>query len=97
MPRLAETIYGAIVENENGKYRLDREKTQEKREEMRRERANEAVPVREWMETERRRVQNGDFIKPVRAMYRSSMAISQSWAKEFKEFWGLPDDFEMKE
>ena len=47
--------------------------------------------------TVKKKIQNGEFIKPVRDMYRSSMAISESWTKEFREFWDLPDDFEMRE
>ena len=76
---------------------MDRKKTQEKRQAIREKRKNESVSVKEWMETERKRIQNGEFIKPVRDMYRSSMAISESWAKEFRDFWNLSDDFQMRE
>jgi hypothetical protein len=97
LPRYAESIYGAVVEKENGRYQVDKEKTGAKRQKMRKQREKEAVPVKEWMEKERKKIQKGAFIKPVRDMYRSSMAISESWAKEFKAFWDLPDDFEMRE
>jgi N-methylhydantoinase B/acetone carboxylase alpha subunit len=97
LPRFAESIYGAIVEKEKGRYRVDRERTEEKRQEMREKRKREAVPVREWMEMEKERIQNGEFIKPIIDMYRSSMSLSESWAKEFRAFWGLPDDFKMGE
>jgi N-methylhydantoinase B/acetone carboxylase alpha subunit len=97
LPGYAESIYGAVIGKENGRYRVYRKETDAKRREIKKRRQREAVPVRSWMETERKRIQNGGFEKPVREMYRSSMAISKIWAKEFREFWGLPDDFELKE
>jgi N-methylhydantoinase B/acetone carboxylase alpha subunit len=97
LPRYAESIYGAHVVKEDGRYRVDQKKTLVKRQKMRERRAQEAVPVKEWMEAERQRIINGEFIKPVRELYRSSMTLSESWAKEFKEFWGLAGDYEMKE
>ena len=97
LPRFVESIYGAVVEKENGKYRVDREKTITNRQEMREQREETAIPVSEWMKKERKKIENGEFVKPVRDMYRSSMTISDKWAKEFREFWDLPDDFEMRE
>jgi N-methylhydantoinase B/acetone carboxylase alpha subunit len=97
MPRYAESIYGAVVEKQNGRCRVDRKKTQEKRQAIREKRKKDSVSVTEWMESERKKIQNREFIKPVREMYRSSMATSQSWAREYRDFWNLPDDFEMCE
>jgi N-methylhydantoinase B/acetone carboxylase alpha subunit len=97
LPNYAESIYGAVVAKDNGRYKVDRKKTQEKRQALREKRKNESVSVKEWMETERKRIQNGEFIKPVRDMYRSSMTISETWAKEFRDFWNLSDDFQMRE
>ena len=61
---------------------------------MRDERAARAVPVREWMKGERQRVLDGDFIEPVKRMYAESLRLSDTWAKEFRSFWDLPDDFD---
>ena len=97
MPKYAESIYGAVVEKQNGRYRVDPKKTQEKRQAIREKRKKESVSVKEWMEAERKKIQNAQFIKPVKEMYRSSMATSASWAREYREFWKLPDDFEMCE
>ena len=97
MPKYAESIYGAVIEKQNGHFGVDRKKTQEKRQAIREKRKKESVSVRQWMESEREKIQKGAFIKPVREMYRSSMATSQSWAGEFRDFWNLPDDFEMRE
>jgi N-methylhydantoinase B/acetone carboxylase alpha subunit len=97
IPKYAESIYGAVVEKQNRKYGVNRKKTQEQRKAIREKRRKESVSVKEWMESERKKIQNGEFIKPVREMYRSSMATSESWAREFKDFWNLPDDFAMCE
>jgi N-methylhydantoinase B/acetone carboxylase alpha subunit len=97
MPKYAQSIYGAVIQKQNGRYAVDRIKTKEKRQAMREKRKKESVSVKEWMESEREKIQNGAFIKPVREMYRSSMATSESWAREFKDFWDLPEDFEMRE
>ena len=97
LPKYAESIYGAVIAKDNERHKVDRKKTQEKRQAIREKRKNESVSVKKWMETERKRIQNGEFIKPVRDMYRSSMAISETWAKEFRDFWNLSDDFQMRE
>ena len=97
MLKYAESIYGAVVEKQNGRYGVDRQKTQEKRQAIREKRQKESVSVKEWMDSEREKIRSAAFIKPVREMYRSSMATSESWAREYKDFWNLPDDFEMCE
>ncbi|MBW2443148.1 MAG: hydantoinase B/oxoprolinase family protein, partial [Deltaproteobacteria bacterium] len=97
MPQYAESIYGAFVEEHNGRYGVDPVKTRERRQTIREKRRKESVPVREWMVSEREKIQSGAFIKPIRAMYRSSMATSERWAREFRDFWNLADDFEMGE
>ena len=37
---------------------------------------------------------HGDMIEPVQRMYAESMRLSERWAREFREFWDLPEDFE---
>jgi hypothetical protein len=34
------------------------------------------------------------MIEPIQVMYAESMRLSQRWAKEFRGFWELPDDFD---
>jgi acetone carboxylase, alpha subunit len=72
----------------------DPEATEARRAQMREERGREAVPVREWMQAERRRVLDGDMIDPVKVMYAESIRLSEAWAREFREFWDLPEDFD---
>jgi acetone carboxylase, alpha subunit len=86
LPRYAASVYG-VVPGDPGA-------TEGRRKEMYEERAERAVPVREWMKSERERVLAGDFIEPVKRMYAESIRLSERWAAEFREFWDLPDDFD---
>ena len=86
LERFAEPVYGVVPG--------DADATERRRDEMRDARAAKAVPVREWMERERRRVLDGDLIEPVQRMYAESMRLSDRFAAEFREFWDLPDDFD---
>jgi hypothetical protein len=86
LPRYAESVYGVVAGDAGA--------TERRREEIREERGRTAVPVREWMKQERERVVNGDFIEPVKRMYAESIRLSERWAREFREFWDLPGDFD---
>ena len=86
LPRFAESLYGVVAGNPQA--------TEARREEMREERAARAVPVREWMATERQRLLDGDLIDPVKRMYAESLRLSDRWGREFREFWDLPEDFD---
>jgi hypothetical protein len=86
LPRFAASLYGVVSGDEQATERL--------RAEMREERGRRAVPVREWMKEERRRVLDAALIEPVQRMYAESMRLSPRWASEFRAFWDLPDDFD---
>jgi hypothetical protein len=86
LPRFASSVYGVIAGDENA--------TAARRTEMKEERGERAVPVREWMESERERILARDMIEPVQRMYAESMRLSERWAREFREFWDLSEDFE---
>jgi N-methylhydantoinase B len=86
LPRYAQSVYGVVAGDEQA--------TAARREEIRAERGAKAVPVREWMKAERGRILARDMIAPVQRMYAESMRLSERWAREFREFWDLPDDFE---
>src|SRR5690606_30572321 len=57
-------------------------------------------PTAEWMERERERLlahldPDGEhFLPTVQEMYAESLRLSPRWAKEFRDFWRLPDDFD---
>ncbi|HEX8066782.1 MAG TPA: hydantoinase B/oxoprolinase family protein [Thermoleophilaceae bacterium] len=86
LPRYAESVYG-VVPGDPGA-------TETRRRDMYEQRAERAVPVREWMKAERERVLAGDFIEPVKRMYAESIRLSERWAAEFREFWDLPEGFD---
>jgi N-methylhydantoinase B len=86
LPRYAESVYGVVPGDEQG--------TAARRSELRNERGDKAVPVREWMKAERDRILTADMIDPVQRMYAESMRLSERWAAEFREFWDLPETFE---
>ncbi|KKK88275.1 hypothetical protein LCGC14_2744810, partial [marine sediment metagenome] len=85
LERYAQPIYGVVPG--------DPKATESRRAEMRDERERKAVPVREWMKTERERILDRNMIEPVQVMYAESMRLSDKWAQEFREFWDLPENF----
>jgi N-methylhydantoinase B len=88
LPGYAESVYGVVPEDEP--------RTAHRRAELRQERGAKAVPVRQWMKTERERILARDMIEPVQRMYAESMRLSESWAREFRDFWDLPEGFEFE-
>jgi N-methylhydantoinase B len=88
LERYSEPVYGVVAG--------DPEATARRRDEMREQRAAKAVPVREWMQTERRRILEADLIEPVQRMYAESMRLSERFAGEFRSFWDLPEDFDFE-
>lgn len=106
LPRFASSIYGVVAQEDEtyeevspvpsqqqSKWTLDAEATAELRADMREARLSESVPVEEWLEDERARVLEGDFIPEVATMYKESMALSDTWAERFRQFWDVPDDW----
>ncbi len=94
MPEFAERVYGVMIEHRKGRFDVNREETQKRRSAILAERGRRAIPVSEWIKTERtERVIPKRVIEPLAEMYRSSMELSPQWAKEYREFWGLDDDF----
>jgi acetone carboxylase, alpha subunit len=86
LERFADPVYGVVPG--------DQQATEARRAEKREERGAKAVPVREWMANERQRLLDHDLIEPVQRMYAESMRLSERWAREFREFWDLPDNFD---
>lgn len=89
----AYAVYGVAVDGD----RVDEAGTQARREQLHQERRHRAVPVREWMTTQRERIVRRDLAPEVAEMYRDSMQLSERFAHEFRTFWSLDDDFEFAE
>jgi N-methylhydantoinase B/acetone carboxylase alpha subunit len=96
--RFAEAVYAVSLREGDDRLEVDAGESEAARDRARRSRAERAVPVSEWIEAERRdRILPQRLVGPVREMYRSSMELSPRWARHFRSFWGLEDDFEFTE
>ena len=98
LPEYAQKVYGAVfTEDAKGVFTVDAAKTQARRAEMRKERLARALPTREWMKEERERIVNKHAAVQVRHMFATSFALSEKFTKQFKDFWSLPDDWQLLE
>ncbi|MFQ3283689.1 MAG: acetone carboxylase alpha subunit [Natronomonas sp.] len=104
LPRHAEDAYGVVVEKVEvgakhnsavqGEWELDEDATERLRERRMGERAEKAQPVSEWYDEQRDRIRaEENLIDDVKKTYGSSMRMSEQFARFFREFWDLPDDF----
>lgn len=93
--RAAETVYGAVF-GEVGldSYSIDVDATEQRRQDLRDSRRSRAVPVRDWIDSERARVEAGRFIDPVKEMYRSVGRVSPKFAEDYGQFWSLKAPWE---
>jgi N-methylhydantoinase B/acetone carboxylase alpha subunit len=93
LPRYVEDLYGVIArKSADGAWQIDEPATAARRAVLRRERAAKAVPVADWLKTERERVVEGRFAPWVLRMYRESIRLSRDWGREFLAFWGIAED-----
>jgi acetone carboxylase alpha subunit len=92
-PRFAESVYGAALRKQGAKWIVDVEQTGRKRQQMREHRKARGIPARQWIVQQRERLLGDQVRGVVRRTYRECMQLSPSWAKEFREFWSLPEDF----
>ena len=96
--RFAERVYGVIlVDGDDGQKVADDAATEAKRADIRKDRLAKAVPTRDWMAKERERILNKDTGVHVQQMYASSFQLGPKWAQEFRDFWDLPEDWDLKE
>lgn len=73
-------------------WNIDEEATKKLREEKRKQRLARGVPVEQWWQKSRQRLQNKDIDPLLLEMYQSSMKLSEGFTQEFKDFWALPDE-----
>lgn len=98
LPEYAQKVYGAVfTQDAKGAYTVDAAKTRARRAEMRKERLARALPTRGWMKEERERILNKDASTQVQHMFATSFSLSEKFTKQFKDFWSLPDDWELRE
>lgn len=96
-PDVVERVYGVVGElDEVGRtFEIDHDATEQRREELEEQRRAETVPADEFWERERDRVHDRDFHKATATMYKGIFEQSPEWAEFFKQFWDLPDDYDL--
>ena len=92
---VAREIYcvAAHYDETEKEWKIDYKETENLRDTMRNKRLQTGRPVSSWWEEERNRISNKEFAPEVNEMYRECMGLSQKFAREFREFWKLPEDF----
>jgi N-methylhydantoinase B/oxoprolinase/acetone carboxylase alpha subunit len=91
-------VYGVITKYDviNEKWIIDKQATQNRREELLNERKERSLSFEEFWEREREKIIEGNLIEPVKAMYSESLELSTNWRREFKKFWKLPENFKIE-
>lgn len=83
----------ASYDDKAEEWRIDYDKTEKRRQEMREKRKSRGQPFKEWWKTERKKVIAKEMREEIVAMLRSSMQLGPRTNKEIREFWRLPSDF----
>ncbi len=91
-------VYGVVAEYDEAKeeWLVDESATKARQEELKNERREKSLPFEEYWELERKKITERKLGEAATRMYSESIALSTNWAREFKEFWKLPDDFQME-
>ncbi|NAW52254.1 acetone carboxylase subunit alpha [Elizabethkingia argentiflava] len=98
LPQYVEQIHGVVIRKDNeDNWHVDTPASDHKRKQIRKERLAKSVPVKEWMKTERNRILKGEASIQVQAMYSSSFSLSSQFLNEFRNFWNLPEDWNIHE
>ncbi|MGC0154261.1 hydantoinase B/oxoprolinase family protein [Chromobacterium vaccinii] len=98
LPEYAGRVYGVVFTVDgNGVFTIDPDETRIRRVEIRMERLIRARPTREWIRQERQRIVDKQASVQVRHMFATSFALSEKFARAFKAFWELPDDWWLPE
>jgi acetone carboxylase alpha subunit len=93
----AENIYcvKTSYDEKEKQWSADDAGTEELRKAKRKERLSRGVPAKEWWQKARQRVVDRKLDHQIVEMYQSSMRLSESFTQEYKDFWALPDDYNM--
>lgn len=94
-PDIVEQVYGVVGDynEEDRVFTIDEEATEERRDEIREERAERTQSFDEFFDEEKERVEESDWNDGVQYMYDGIFEQSDEWAEEFREFWDLSDDY----
>jgi len=90
----AEKLYGTVGKTGgDGEWKADAARSEKLRATMRKARLARAVPVKDWWRKERERIRGGKIKGETAEMYAQCLSRSPDWAKGYREFWTLPEDF----
>ncbi len=90
---LAANRVAARLDEGTDAHVIDHARTRVLRDAERDERRRRAVPVSDWIASQRERIVRRDLAPRVVGMYRESFAMSDVWRAEYIAFWDLPADF----
>jgi N-methylhydantoinase B/acetone carboxylase alpha subunit len=95
---IANNVYGIVAEfdKKEEEWIVDKEATEKRKEEIRNERKEKSTSFEEFWEYERKKLTENKIYEAVSSTYNESLDLSENWAREFLEFWKLPDDFRLE-
>jgi len=91
-------IYGVVANYDESKveWSIDENATEKRREEIMKERKEKSMTFEEFWEYERKKITEKKLYEAVTLMFSESLKLSKKWAKEFREFWKFPENFQME-
>jgi N-methylhydantoinase B/acetone carboxylase alpha subunit len=95
---LVNRIYGVVANynEEKEEWIIDEEATERRRKDIREQRKNDAMDFEDFFEYEKDKIMGGKLSDHITRMYNESLELSEKWAKNFREFWKLPEDFKLE-
>ncbi|MFW9876839.1 MAG: hydantoinase B/oxoprolinase family protein [Candidatus Thorarchaeota archaeon] len=95
---IVRNVYGVVAKyNEKTlEWEIDEKATKARKEEMMQERKDKSMSFEEFWEREKNKIIEDNLSEPVKLMYSESLNLSKNWAKQFKEFWKLPENFDVE-
>jgi hypothetical protein len=95
---IVRNVYGVVAKyNEKElEWDIDEKATEARKEEMMKERREKSITFEEFWEREKKKITEDKLSDAVKLMYSESLKLSKNWAKEFKEFWKLPENFDVE-
>ncbi len=95
---IVKNVYGIVADydDNNKEWKINIDASTKCREEIMKERKEKSLTFEEFWEHERKKLTEERLYKSVSRMYSESLKLSSKWGKEFREFWKLPEDFQME-
>jgi acetone carboxylase alpha subunit len=98
LERFAASLYGVVLraaDDDPERRVVDIEATGERRRAIRKTRLERATPTKDWVGSQRERIERQAFGEAVKRMYAETMQNSPAFGDRYRSFWGLPADFEI--